>query len=295
MINLVIKVNKLVCGLISAVLLGALVLFLFRPPLVRPAVSITEPADVQTKIQVPILMYHSILKDSSKSGQYVITPAQFENDLQYIQANGFTPVFMTDLINYVHYGTPLPAKPVVITFDDGYYNNYLYAFPLLQQYGMKGVISIIGYQTERYTKLGEINAYYTHCTWDHINEMIASGNIEIQNHTYNLHTTDQGRKGCAKKSGESLEEYTAMLTADIGKLQQKLEDHTGIRPNTFTYPFGSFTKETKQIVRDMGFLSTLCCESGISTISRDPNSLYMLKRFLRTNTSSAAEYLKKVA
>ena len=63
-------------------------------------------------------MYHSILKDPQRTGDYVISPEQLEKDLIYLQNHGYTTVLLADLIAYVHEGTPLPDKPIVLTFDD---------------------------------------------------------------------------------------------------------------------------------------------------------------------------------
>ena len=71
----------------------------------------------------------------------MLSPAQFESDLKYLKENGYHTVVVQDLIDYVEKGVPLPEKPVMLTFDDGYYNNYYYAFPLLEEYDAKIVIS----------------------------------------------------------------------------------------------------------------------------------------------------------
>ena len=99
----------------------------------------TETVSAEDSLNVPIIMYHSILADTNKSGKFVITPKQFEEDLLFIKENGYEPIFMQDLINYVYKGTSLPEKPIILTFDDGYYNNYLYILPLLKKYEMKAV------------------------------------------------------------------------------------------------------------------------------------------------------------
>ena len=105
----------------------------------------------QEGVRVPVLMYHSILKDSARQGKYVVSPAVLAADLDALQKRGYETVTVSDLLAYVQDGTPLPDKPVMITFDDGYYNNYVYAYPLLQQRGMRAVVSIIGSQTALYT------------------------------------------------------------------------------------------------------------------------------------------------
>ena len=71
-----------------------------------------------------------------------------------LQVKGYTAITVSDLLAYVQDGADLPEKPVMITFDDGYYNNYIYAYPLLKQRGMKAVVSIIGSQTALFTDNG---------------------------------------------------------------------------------------------------------------------------------------------
>ena len=85
-------------------------------------------------IKVPIIMYHSVLK--SRSNTYIVNPSVIENDFKYIKENGYTTITITDLINYVYNDSPLPEKPIIITFDDGHYNNLGYVLPLLEKYDM---------------------------------------------------------------------------------------------------------------------------------------------------------------
>ena len=101
------------------------------------------------EIILPIIMYHSLLKDEKYQGKYVLSPDLFESDLKYLEQNGYTTIVIQDLIDYFDKGTPLPEKPIMLTFDDGYYNNYLYAYPLLKKYNSKAVISINGFYTEK--------------------------------------------------------------------------------------------------------------------------------------------------
>ncbi|MBE7032242.1 MAG: polysaccharide deacetylase [Ruminococcaceae bacterium] len=246
----------------------------------------------EKKIDVPILMYHNIFRSSGGHGNYIIAESSFENDLKFLKDNGYTTVFMQDLIDYVYDGKPLPEKPVVLTFDDGYSNNFLYAFPLLEKYNAKAVLSIIGYYTDLYTKSPDENPSYSHVTWDNVKDMMKSGLVEFQNHSYNLHTTDKGRNGTKKKRGESDADYKKVLTEDLGKLQQEFKDNTNYTPNTFTYPFGSVSNASFEIIRELGFKASLSCESGMNKISRDPECLYMLKRYLRTPKKSAEALLK---
>ncbi len=245
------------------------------------------------KVDVPILMYHNVFRSGNTHGDYIISEAAFEKDLKFLSENGYTTIFMQDLINYTEGKGDLPEKPVVLTFDDGYFNNYSYAFPLLKKYNSKAVVSIIGYYTDLYTKSPDENPSYSHVTWNDVKSMMKSGFVEFQNHSYNLHTTDKGRNGTKKKKGESLAEYKAVLTDDIGKLQDAFLSNTGYAPNTFTYPFGSVSNDSFDIIKEIGFKASLSCESGMNHISRNPEDLYMLKRYLRTQKKSAEDLLKK--
>lgn len=251
-------------------------------------------AQVQKEgIQLPIIMYHSMLKEGK--GKYIISPATFEEDLKYLKDNGYHTVNMQDLLNYVNEGTALPDNPIMLTFDDGYYNNYLYAFPLAKEYESKIVISPIGYFTDQFSKADANHATYSHVTWDQIKEMMSSGYVEFQNHSYNLHSSDGKRLGTKKLKGESLAAYTALLTDDITQMQQEMQEHTGYTPNTFVFPFGAISNDAVPIVRSLGFSATLTCESRINTITRDAECLYGLGRYLRPPGQSSADFFKKLA
>ncbi len=251
-----------------------------------------ESSAKKMTVDVPILMYHSILRSTNTHGNYIISEAAFEKDLKFLKENGYTTIVMQDLIDFVEKGTPLPKKPVVLTFDDGYSNNFLYAFPLLEKYDSKAVLSIIGYYTDLYTDTPDQNPSYSHVTWNDVKKMIDSGLVEMQNHSYNLHTTDKGRNGSKKKRGESDSAYKAMLTEDLGNLQDKFKQNTNYTPTTFTYPFGSVSNASFDIIKEMGFKASLSCESGMNKVSRDPECLYMMKRYLRTQKKSAESILK---
>ena len=85
----------------------------------------------------------------------------------------------------------------------------------------------------------------------------------------------------------------AVLADDIGKLQDAFLSNTGYAPTTFTYPFGSVSNDSFDIIKEMGFKASLSCESGMNHISRNPEDLFMLKRYLRTPKKSAENLLKR--
>lgn len=250
--------------------------------------------DKEEGFRLPIIMYHSLLKEKARSGKYTITTDTLKQDLEFIKSKGYTTITMTELINYVYDDGPLPEKPIIITFDDGYYNNFGYAIPLLKEYNMKAVISIVGEYTDRYSESGEANLNYGYMRWEDIKSAMEDGTIEFQNHTYDLHSNTKGRNGAAKKKGESLEEYKKALTEDLIKLQNEFKENTNYIPNTFTYPFGSVGKESTDIIKELGFKASLSCSSGVNFITKDENCLYLLKRNNRPAGITTEKFFQKL-
>ena len=245
-------------------------------------------------VEVPIIMYHSILKDNSASTEFIVTPSQLEEDLKYIKEKGYTAVTVADLIGYVYDNKPLPSKPIMLTFDDGHYNNYHYAYPLMKKYDMKMVVSVVGRYTDMFTEKDDSNPNYSYLTWEQIDEMQKSGFVEFQNHTYDLHSITAKRHGCKKNKGESLEEYKKVLTEDLTKLQNKLYDATTVKPNAFTYPFGGISNASCDIIKELGFKASFSCRDGVSVITKDPECLYMLKRCKRPSGESSKKFFDKI-
>ena len=287
-----IRIRKALAGAMAAVMAvaasGGLALGVIA------AVQADAEAKVEDRIDLPIIMYHGLLKEEKRQGQFIISPNLFEQDLRYLQENGYTTVVIADLIAYVQDGKPLPEKPVMLTFDDGYYNNYLYAFPLLKQYNCKMVLSPIGRYTDEYTQNKDTHANYAHCSWDAVREMMASGLVEFQNHSFNLHSIDRGRKGAKKKAVESLVDYRTLLVEDVMKMQTRMREETGYTPTAFVYPFGAVSSESLPILKELGFQVTLICESHINAITRDPECLYGLGRYRRPAKTGSEAFFKKI-
>ena len=279
-------------GLFALVKINLKMLGLITLCLLLGAGALIAAAATAGGVEVPVVMYHAILKDEARHGQYVISPDEFESDLKYLQDHGYTTIFIEDLIAYTQ-GGALPEKPVLLTFDDGYYNNYLYAFPLAQKYHSKFVLSPIGRYTDLYTDTPDENAYYSHCTWEELREMADSGLVEVQNHSYDLHQSGGARLGLRKRPGESEGQYRQLLEEDLGKAQKEIEAQLGVLPSAFAYPFGAASPSTPEIVKSLGFQCTLSCEEKICRVTRDPESLFDLGRFLRRSGVSSQDFFEK--
>jgi peptidoglycan/xylan/chitin deacetylase (PgdA/CDA1 family) len=98
-----------------------------------------------------------------------------------------------------------------------------------------------------------------------------------------------------QKQGESLDSYRTLLEDDVGKMQKMLYETTGEMPTTFTYPYGYISKSSKEILKNMGFRATLSCSEGLNYITRDPESLYHMKRVCRSPEESSAQFFKAIA
>lgn len=269
---------------VSGALLGIAAIF--------AALFTVSAATVEQGVALPVVMYHSVLKDEAYHGKYVISPQELESDMLYLKSQGYTTILPEELLAYAQ-GKELPEKPILLTFDDGYYNNYLYAFELAKKHECKFLIAPIGYYSDFYTQTGEKNGYYTHCTWDQLREMADSGLVEVGNHSYNLHKGSGSLVGVKKASGETEEAYRERLTKDLLSAQEAVEKHVGKKPRVFVYPFGAVSKTTPELVQSLGFSMTLTCEEKISSVTRDPNSFYDLGRYLRPSGMSSQDFFTK--
>ncbi|MBP5165749.1 MAG: polysaccharide deacetylase family protein [Oscillospiraceae bacterium] len=241
-------------------------------------------------VYLPVIMYHEVRPD--KNGKDSILPEEFEADLKYLGESGYTSITMSRLIEYVYDGAPLPDRPVIISFDDGYLNNYIYALPILKKYSSKAVLSVIAGAADAFTEAGDENPAYAHLSWPRLLEMRDSGLIELQNHSYDMHKPGP-RIGCCRMADETLTEFENIFTADAARAQEALYRHTGAAASTFAYPYGLSSPGSDAILEEMGFRASLSCDFGINRITPDPQCLFMLKRICRSHGSELKELLAR--
>lgn len=214
-------------------------------------IDTVKPIVVQT---IAILTYHKVeAEDSLAKYSTQVSVRKLENDFRWLADNGYTAILPRDLLTL----DTFPQKAVIITFDDGYYNNYLYMFPLLKKYNLKAEISVIvNWITEERT-----NGWLT---WDECREMSQSGLVEIGSHTYNLHNPTNGGSyirggvnGVGRAIGETDDDYIARITADLQKSKDIITERVGIEPVTFAYPYGENTSFIDKYISDMFSVTTL--------------------------------------
>jgi len=225
-------------------------------------------------------MYHLITENPKYIGKYGVTPKELASDLQYLKENNYTTVVMKDLIDFINHDTPLPEKPIVLTFDDGNFSDYQYLYPLLKEYNMKAVLAIIGKATDENTKLMEKypTSRHPNMSWAQALELHESGLFEIQSHGYDMH----GRSGSGEKRGEDLHTYHTRLYNDLNKLQNLCQEHLKYKPNTFVYPLGVIGKESRTILEKLDMQASLSCQEGINVLRPgDVDSLFKMYRYNR--------------
>lgn len=184
-------------------------------------------------IKVPILIYHAIRpyrkKDTAFVKEFVVTPDGFERHLQYLQNNGYTVISYRDLELYFSQKKPLPAKPVIITFDDGWQDQFTYAFPLLKKY----------HDTATFYVFSNAIGHKYFLTWPQIKLMDENG-MTIGGHT-RTHPFLFKIKDPKK------------LTQEIAGGKQDIEKHLGKPIYDFAFPFGHYNTLILNIVQKAGF------------------------------------------
>lgn len=230
----------------------------FRSDLSEPQKTGYEPGEV---FGVSVLMYHEFvtqqdLDDGIAFDEYAIYADEFEQDLQWIEDNGYTTITTAHLIDYLDGKGEMPEKPLIITIDDGKYGVYKRAWPLLKKYKMKASLSIIGYEIDNATAAPDARSKSEapYCTWQELAEMSESGVIEIISHTdkqhYFLH---DGRCGANTKEGDTLASFLPIAQKDYADTARSFKKYLGLTPTSMAYPYSRRTELSDEAWLKTGF------------------------------------------
>ncbi len=261
---------------------------------VSSAQKAADQEDLREQVALLVLLYHHLDEDEDHWGPYAIPPRQFEYDLQYLVKNNYEAVTLEEIIDFVYHQGKLPAKPVLITFDDGYESNYVYAWPLLKKYNMKAVINIIGILSDQESAASDHNVSYSYLTWDQIIEMQESGVVEFGNHTYDLHSKNRTIQGIRKKKTESVKEYQQRLMEDLELTQKKLMTACGSPALCFAFPLGIQEEHALPILDELGFQVTLCSHQIYNVLARNQDCLRPLGRFNRAAGINTVDFFARI-
>lgn len=261
-------------------------------------VSADMPTEEDYTSRVPILMYHHLAEEGD--GGDTIAVSVFDEQIKALYDAGYTAVLFDDLYNYVHYGTELPEKAVVITFDDGYESNYSLAMPILEKYGMKATVFAIGVSIGKATYKDTGKPMFEHFSLDKAREMLASGVFDIQSHGYDLHQvsgldTEPIRAGILQLEGENEKDYIAAVRKDCWIMNEMYEKALGQSVTVFAYPYGFRSELSSMLLTEHGIYATVTTEEKHATIIKGmPQSLLDMGRFFIKDEHSGQELLELI-
>jgi len=238
---------------------GLLLSFIFAWLWCTPSIALAENGHPQ----VPVLIYHEIGNPDRPPGETVISLSSFAEQMAYLKREGYTTISISDLLEYMAGRTSVPAKAVVLTFDDGW-KNQLQAVPILNRYGFSASFWII-------IEKGIGGDYME---WDDIKQIAANPRFEIGSHTLthpwdpfdNLVTWVEGHIA-GKDTAQALKELVDSKTA----IEQRLR-----RPVDYlAWPVGWFKETLVNLARTAGYKAVLTAEDGGNTQGED---VYRIKR-----------------
>lgn len=197
------------------------------------------------RINVPILMYHYVSPVPDDADVYrvdlTISPENFRNHMAYLQENGYSAITLGDLYDALMYGSALPPKPIVLTFDDGYADHYEYAFPILEEYDFTGTFFVI-------TGKADVNDS-AHLSWTQI-EAMADAGMQMESHT-KTHPDLRER------------EFDFLVYQILGSLES-ITAHTRVESLMFSYPAGRYDEATLAVVETSPILMAVTTQHGVS-------------------------------
>ena len=223
-----------------------------------PILPPTQP--LYTSVQVPILMYHHISNDVPPTALGMslnVTVKMFTQQLDYLKQQGYHTITFNQLFDAMYYAGPLPPRPIILTFDDGYDDAFHFAYPILKAHGYSGMFYII---TGKAGWAGYLN-------WQEIRTMFAQG-MQIGSHT--IHHVDIG----------SLFLYSrAMAQQELQVSQAALQKQLGTVIQQFCYPSGAPFKTGSLWLQQQ--IMTLLAADGYVGATTDPGMSGIYQSSLR--------------
>jgi peptidoglycan/xylan/chitin deacetylase (PgdA/CDA1 family) len=228
----------------------------------RPYPEIHERARLA---KVPVIMYHDILP--TKEVFFDVTPEEFEAHLQLIQESGATPISLQQLTNHLTTGMPLPEKPVLLSFDDGYAGHYEHVYPLLRKYGYPGVFAI-------YTSKVGTNVGRSSLTWEQLRAMATDPLVTIASHSI---THPEDLRGLPNER----------LRREIVESKRILETELGIAIDYFVYPVGKYDEQVQYWVQLAGYKAALTMNDEVDRFAGESESLLSIERIGQSKLEEA--------
>ncbi|WP_330456918.1 polysaccharide deacetylase family protein [Streptomyces sp. NBC_00820] len=220
---------------------------------------------------VPILMYHAVATAPNDATRVLsVAPEAFAEQMALIGDLGMTPVTTAELAARWRSGRPLPARPVLITFDDGYEGVHRHALPVLAKHGFPATLFVsTGWLRGSHDTGGGLD---TMLDWPQTRELAGSG-VEIGGHSHTHPQLDQ------------LDDVA--LEAELTRSTEILTGELGTRPVSFAYPYGYSSRRVRQAVRSAGYGQALAVGNGLARRRQGP---YTLQRVTVRRTTGVEEF-----
>ncbi|MFG2363352.1 polysaccharide deacetylase family protein [Streptomyces mirabilis] len=224
---------------------------------------------------VPILMYHSIAAaPNDATRELSVGPEAFAEQMALLGDQGFTPVDTAALAARWRSGGPLPERPVLITFDDGYEGVHRHGLPVLAKHGFAATLFVsTGWIKGAYDTGGGLDAMLS---WAQVRELAAE-QVEIGGHSHTHPQLDQ-------LSDDA-------LRFEVLRCKEIIADELGSRPASFAYPYGYSSRRVRQVVRETGFAQSLAVGNGLARRRQGP---YALQRVTVRRTTGIEEFERLV-
>ena len=224
---------------------------------------------------VPILMYHSVARSPNDATRALsVAPEAFAEQMAMIGALGLTPVSTAELAAAWRSGGPLPARPVLITFDDGYEGVHRHALPVLAKHGFAATLFVsTGWLKGAYDTGGGLD---TMLDWDQVRALAGAG-TEIGGHSHTHPQLDQIDNDA--------------LWYELLRCKQIIADELGAQPVSFAYPYGYSSRRVRRTVRAAGFAQSLAVGNDLARRGQGP---YALRRVTVRRNTGAEEFERLV-
>lgn len=201
---------------------------------------------------VPVLNYHKI---DYLQHALSLSPEEFDKQMAYLASNGYHTISPDQLMAYLNHGKRLPDKPIMITFDDGYLDNYNYAYPIMKKYGFTATIFLV---------TGLVSTDERFMTWEQVRQMQQEGFV-FGSHTVNHVALDKVSMEQAK--------------TELVESRRVLKEQTGQAARYFAYPTGAYNLQIEELVRQAGYRAAFTIRYGQVGPDSDPYAMERIPLF----------------
>lgn len=217
-------------------------------------------------IEIPVLLYHVVSPNPDPDNLYQYSLVEFEKQMAYLKENGYRTLTIKQYFNILDGKAAMPAKPILLTFDDNSNDFYPHAYPVLDKYGMKAT---------QFTVSNWVDGSWN-MTSSEITTVMDNG-IDIQNHTVSHPFLNQMS-------------YDKQY-AEINDATAALKTLTGKTTNVFAYPYGAYNTDTINVLKNLQFDGAFTVAGGLST---DQHSRYELPRIMMLNGDTLDDFVRKI-